>query len=110
MGTSLQVIEHLSPGRNIDAYVQTVSAIPILTADEERELAERLHYQSDLEAARQLVMSHLRFVVHIARSYSGYGLPLGDLVQEGNVGLMKAVKRFDPTMGVRLVSFVVHWL
>jgi RNA polymerase sigma-32 factor len=110
MGTSLQVIEHLSPGRNIDAYVQTVSAIPILTADEERELAERLHYQSDLEAARQLVMSHLRFVVHIARSYSGYGLPLGDLVQEGNVGLMKAVKRFDPTMGVRLVSFAVHWI
>jgi len=110
MGTSLQVVEHLSPGRNIDAYVQTVSAIPILTADEERELAERLHYQSDLEAARQLVMSHLRFVVHIARSYSGYGLPLGDLVQEGNVGLMKAVKRFDPTMGVRLVSFAVHWI
>jgi len=110
MGTSLQVVEHLSPGRNIDAYVQTVSAIPILTAEEERELAERLHYQSDLEAARQLVMSHLRFVVHIARSYSGYGLPLGDLVQEGNVGLMKAVKRFDPTMGVRLVSFAVHWI
>ncbi|MBV0933204.1 RNA polymerase sigma factor RpoH [Marinobacterium weihaiense] len=110
MGTSLQVIEQLSPGRNIDAYVQTVSAIPILSADEERELAERLHYQSDLEAARQLVMSHLRFVVHIARSYSGYGLPLGDLVQEGNVGLMKAVKRFDPTMGVRLVSFAVHWI
>lgn len=110
MGTNLQVIEHLSPGRNIDAYVQTVSAIPILTVDEERELAERLHYQSDLEAARQLVMSHLRFVVHIARSYSGYGLPLGDLVQEGNVGLMKAVKRFDPTMGVRLVSFAVHWI
>lgn len=110
MGTSLQVVEHLSPGRNIDAYVQTVSAIPILTAEEERELAERLHYQNDLEAARQLVMSHLRFVVHIARSYSGYGLPLGDLVQEGNVGLMKAVKRFDPTMGVRLVSFAVHWI
>jgi len=110
MGTSLQVVEHLSPGRNVDAYVQTVSAIPILTAEEERELAERLHYQSDLEAARQLVMSHLRFVVHIARSYSGYGLPLGDLIQEGNVGLMKAVKRFDPTMGVRLVSFAVHWI
>jgi RNA polymerase sigma-32 factor len=110
MGTSLQVIEQLSPGRNVDAYVQTVSAIPILTADEERELAERLHYQSDLEAARQLVMSHLRFVVHIARSYSGYGLPLGDLIQEGNIGLMKAVKRFDPTMGVRLVSFAVHWI
>ncbi len=110
MGKSLQVIEHLSPGRNIEAYVQSVSTIPILTAEEERELAERLYYQNDLEAARQLVMSHLRFVVHIARSYSGYGLPLGDLVQEGNVGLMKAVKRFDPTMGVRLVSFAVHWI
>ncbi|TCK06159.1 RNA polymerase sigma factor RpoH [Marinobacterium mangrovicola] len=110
MGTSLQVVEQLSPGRNVDAYVQSVSTIPILTAEEERELAERLHYQSDLEAARQLVMSHLRFVVHIARSYSGYGLPLGDLIQEGNVGLMKAVKRFDPTMGVRLVSFAVHWI
>ncbi|WP_432697001.1 RNA polymerase sigma factor RpoH [Marinobacterium sp. YM272] len=110
MGTSLQVVEQLSPGRNVDAYVQSVSTIPILTAEEERELAERLHYQSDLEAARQLVMSHLRFVVHIARSYSGYGLPLGDLIQEGNVGLMKAVKRFDPSMGVRLVSFAVHWI
>ncbi|GGC08817.1 RNA polymerase sigma factor RpoH [Marinobacterium zhoushanense] len=110
MGTSLQVVEQLSPGRNVDAYVQSVSTIPILTAEEERELAERLHYQNDLEAARQLVMSHLRFVVHIARSYSGYGLPLGDLIQEGNVGLMKAVKRFDPTMGVRLVSFAVHWI
>ncbi|MBV1787783.1 RNA polymerase sigma factor RpoH [Marinobacterium sp. D7] len=110
MGTSLQVVEQLSPGRNVDAYVQSVSTIPILTAEEERELAERLHYQNDLDAARQLVMSHLRFVVHIARSYSGYGLPLGDLIQEGNVGLMKAVKRFDPTMGVRLVSFAVHWI
>jgi len=110
MGTSLQVVEQLSPGRNVDAYVQSVSTIPILTAEEEKELAERLHYQNDLEAARRLVMSHLRFVVHIARSYSGYGLPLGDLIQEGNVGLMKAVKRFDPTMGVRLVSFAVHWI
>ncbi|MBS99161.1 MAG: RNA polymerase sigma factor RpoH [Oceanospirillaceae bacterium] len=110
MGTSLQVVEQLSPGRNVEAYVQSVSTIPILTAEEERELAERLHYQNDLEAARQLVMSHLRFVVHIARSYTGYGLPLGDLIQEGNVGLMKAVKRFDPTMGVRLVSFAVHWI
>lgn len=110
MGTSLQVVEQLSPGRNVDAYVQSVSSIPILTAEEERELAERLHYQNDLDAARQLVMSHLRFVVHIARSYSGYGLPLADLIQEGNVGLMKAVKRFDPTMGVRLVSFAVHWI
>jgi RNA polymerase sigma-32 factor len=100
----------MSPGRNLEAYIQTVSAIPILTADAERELAERLFYESDLEAARQLVMAHLRFVVHIARSYSGYGLPQGDLIQEGNVGLMKAVKRFDPSVGVRLVSFAVHWI
>ncbi|MEY3037811.1 MAG: polymerase sigma factor RpoH [Pseudomonadota bacterium] len=110
MGTSLQIVEHLTPGRDLDAYVQNVSTIPILTPEEERELAERLHFEQDLEAARLLVMSHLRFVVHIARSYKGYGLPLGDLIQEGNVGLMKAVKRFDPTMGVRLVSFAVHWI
>ena len=110
MGTSLQVIEHLTPGRDLDAYVQNVSTIPVLTVEEERDLAERLHFEQDLEAARHLVMSHLRFVVHIARSYRGYGLPLGDLIQEGNVGLMKAVKRFDPTMGVRLVSFAVHWI
>jgi len=110
MGTSLQVVEHLSPGRDLDAYVANVSTIPILTADEEKVLAERLFFDNDLEAARQLVMSHMRFVVHIARSYQGYGLPLGDLIQEGNVGLMKAVKRFDPTMGVRLVSFAVHWI
>lgn len=110
MGTSLQVVEHLSPGRDLDAYVANVSTIPILNAEEEKELAERLFFDNDLEAARQLVMSHMRFVVHIARSYQGYGLPLGDLIQEGNVGLMKAVKRFDPTMGVRLVSFAVHWI
>lgn len=110
MGKSLQIIENLSPGRNLDAYVQSVSAIPVLSVEEERALTERLFYQDDVEAARQLVMSHLRFVVHVARSYSGYGLPLGDLVQEGNVGLMKAVKRFDPTVGVRLVSFAVHWI
>ncbi|WP_286240902.1 RNA polymerase sigma factor RpoH [Neptuniibacter halophilus] len=110
MGTSLQVVENLSPGQNLDAYVQTVTAIPVLSVEEERSLAERLHYEGDVEAARQLVMSHLRFVVHVAKTYSGYGLPLGDLIQEGNVGLMKAVKRFDPTMGVRLVSFAVHWV
>ncbi|NRP10843.1 MULTISPECIES: RNA polymerase sigma factor RpoH [unclassified Marinobacterium] len=110
MGTSLQLVEHLTPGRDLAAYVQNVSTIPILTPEEERELAERLHFEQDLDAARQLVMSHLRFVVHIARSYKGYGLPLGDLIQEGNVGLMKAVKRFDPTVGVRLVSFAVHWI
>ena len=110
MSTSLQVVEHLSPGRDLDAYVANVSTIPILNPEEEKELAERLYFENDLEAARQLVMSHMRFVVHIARSYQGYGLPLGDLIQEGNVGLMKAVKRFDPTMGVRLVSFAVHWI
>ncbi|WP_028468496.1 RNA polymerase sigma factor RpoH [Neptunomonas japonica] len=110
MRKSLELIEHITPGQNLDAYVQTISTIPVLSVEEERALAERLYYQGDLEAARQLVLSHLRFVVHIARSYSGYGLPLGDLVQEGNVGLMKAVKRFDPGMGVRLVSFAVHWI
>ncbi|OMH39666.1 RNA polymerase sigma factor RpoH [Motiliproteus sp. MSK22-1] len=110
MGTSLQPIDLMSPGRNLDAYVQGIGPIPVLTVEEERELSERLYYQNDLEAARQLVMSHLRFVVHIARSYSGYGLSQADLIQEGNVGLMKAVKRFDPTVGVRLVSFAVHWI
>lgn len=110
MGKSLQLIEQIAPGQNLDAYMQTISTIAVLSVDEERDLAERLYYQQDLDAARQLVLSHLRFVVHIARSYSGYGLPLGDLVQEGNVGLMKAVKRFDPGMGVRLVSFAVHWI
>lgn len=110
MSKSLLAIDHVSPGQNLDAYLQTISAIPVLTAIQERALAERLHDQNDLEAARHLVMSHLRFVVHIARSYSGYGLPLGDLIQEGNVGMMKAVKRFDPQVGVRLVSFAVHWI
>jgi RNA polymerase sigma-32 factor len=110
LSKSLQIVENISPGRNLDAYVQQVSSIAVLSADEERKLAERLYYEDDVEAARQLVMSHLRFVVHVAKSYSGYGLPLGDLIQEGNVGLMKAVRRFDPTMGVRLVSFAVHWI
>jgi RNA polymerase sigma-32 factor len=110
MGKSLLAIDHISPGQNLDAYLQTISAIPVLSVAQERVLAERLKDQNDLEAARHLVMSHLRFVVHIARSYSGYGLPLGDLIQEGNVGMMKAVKRFDPEVGVRLVSFAVHWI
>jgi RNA polymerase sigma-32 factor len=103
-------VEILLPGGQIEAYVQAVSQIPILTADEEKALADRLYYEEDLNSARGLVMSHLRFVVHIARSYSGYGLPQADLIQEGNVGLMKAVKRFNPEMGVRLVSFAVHWI
>ncbi|UAA38532.1 RNA polymerase sigma factor RpoH [Paraneptunicella aestuarii] len=95
---------------SLDAYVQYVSSINMLSAEEERELATRLRENEDLEAARKLIMSHLRFVVHIAKSYSGYGLPQADLIQEGNIGLMKAVKRFDPTVGVRLVSFAVHWI
>ena len=99
-----------APGVNLGAYISTVNQIPILTADQEKELAERYYYDQDLDAAKMLVMSHLRFVVHIARSYAGYGLPQGDLIQEGNLGLMKAVKRFDPNMGVRLVSFAVHWI
>lgn len=93
-----------------EAYIGLVNQIALLTPEEELDLAHRLAYENDLEAARRLVLSHLRFVVHIARSYMGYGLPLADLIQEGNVGLMKAVKRFDPAHGVRLVSFAVHWI
>jgi len=98
------------PVGSLDSYIDRVSRIPVLTREEELDLARRLHNEEDLDAARQLVLSHLRFVVHIARGYSGYGLPVGDLIQEGNVGLMKAVKRFDPDVGVRLVSFAVHWI
>ena len=95
---------------SIDAYVQRVNQIPMLSAAEEQQLAEEWYYQEKMEAAKQLVLSHLRFVVHVARGYSGYGLALADLIQEGNIGLMKAVKRFDPQVGVRLVSFAVHWI
>ena len=95
---------------SLDAYIGAVHQIPVLTVDEEQGLARRLRDDNDLDAARELVHSHLRFVVHVARGYNGYGLPLGDLIQEGNIGLMKAVKRFDPDMGVRLVSFAVHWI
>ena len=98
------------PLGSLDAYLERVSRIPVLSRDDERALAERFRSEGDLEAARELVLSHLRFVVHIARGYSGYGLPIGDLIQEGNVGLMKAVKRFDPSLNVRLVSFAVHWI
>jgi RNA polymerase sigma-32 factor len=98
------------PLGSLDAYLDRVSRIAVLTREEERALAERFRSENDLEAARQLVLAHLRFVVHIARGYSGYGLPVGDLIQEGNVGLMKAVKRFDPSLNVRLVSFAVHWI
>ena len=110
MGTSLQLADRLVPGANLESYIQAASQIPVLSADEERKLAERLHYDGDVDAARTLVLSHLRFVIHIARSYSGYGLAQADLIQEGNVGLMKAVKRFNPEYGVRLVSFAVHWI
>jgi RNA polymerase sigma-32 factor len=98
------------PVGSLEAYIERVSAIPMLGREQELELARRFHDHEDLDAARELVLSHLRFVVHIARGYMGYGLPVGDLIQEGNVGLMKAVKRFDPGMGVRLVSFAVHWI
>ncbi|MDR9425682.1 MAG: RNA polymerase sigma factor RpoH [Marinobacter sp.] len=110
MGTSLQLADRLVPGANLESYIQAASRIPVLSVEEERDLGERLYYQGDVEAARQLVLSHLRFVVHIARSYSGYGLAQADLIQEGNVGLMKAVKRYNPEYGVRLVSFAVHWI
>ena len=98
------------PVGSLDSYIQAVGSIPVLSKDDEQTLARRFRDEEDLDAARELVMAHLRFVVHIAKGYTGYGLPLGDLVQEGNVGLMKAVKRFDPEYGVRLVSFAVHWI
>lgn len=98
------------PVGSLDAYIQAVSSIPVLTKEDEQALAREYIDSGNLDAARELVMAHLRFVVHIAKGYSGYGLPMGDLIQEGNVGLMKAVKRFDPDVGVRLVSFAVHWI
>lgn len=98
------------PVGSLEAYVEAVNRVPMLSAEEERSLAERFQQNNDLEAARQLVLSHLRFVVRVARGYAGYGLAHGDLIQEGNIGLMKAVKRFDPKVGVRLVSFAVHWV
>ena len=110
MSTSVMTLPNLAPGRDIDSYMSAISAFPVLSAEQEKELAEQFYHEGDLEAARQLVLCHLRFVVHLARSYQGYGLPQADLIQEGNVGLMKAVKRFDPNVGVRLVSFAVHWI
>ena len=98
------------PIGSLDAYIHRVNQLPMLTLEEELAYAERFHSEGDLEAARHLVLAHLRYVVRVARGYLGYGLPLNDLIQEGNVGLMKAVKRFDPKMGVRLVSFAVHWI
>jgi RNA polymerase sigma-32 factor len=110
MGKSLLAIDSLAPGANLNAYMQVVSTFPVLSAEEEKRLAEDLFYNENVDAARQLILAHLRFVVHIAKSYSGYGLSQADLIQEGNVGLMKAVKRFNPEKGVRLVSFAVHWI
>jgi len=98
------------PGGSLETYLQRINSIPMLSAADEKRLAERFRDDQDIDAARQLVLSHLRFVARVARGYSGYGLPLADLIQEGNIGLMKAVKRFDPAIGVRLVSFAVHWI
>ncbi|MFY1027743.1 RNA polymerase sigma factor RpoH [Actinobacillus seminis] len=100
----------LVPQGSLEGYIRAANEYPMLSAEEEKELAERLYYQEDLEAAKQLILSHLRFVIHVARGYSGYGLSQADLIQEGNIGLMKAVKRFNPEVGVRLVSFAVHWI
>lgn len=110
MATNIISLEKSLSVGSLSSYIQWVNTIPLLTAEEEHELATRLQQTNDLEAARRLVMSHLRFVVRIARGYSGYGLSEADLIQEGNIGLMKAVKRFDPNVGVRLVSFAVHWI
>ena len=110
MGTQLQPINLGSPGKDIESYLASVHSIPILTREQEQELAIKLYENDELDAARQLVIHHLRFVVHIARSYQGYGLPLADIIQEGNVGLMKAVNKFDPHKGVKVVSFAVHWI
>jgi RNA polymerase sigma-32 factor len=114
MTTAVAKVNHdlmlAGPVGSLDAYIQAVGAVPVLTKDEEQILSRKFRDEEDLAAARALVMAHLRFVVHIAKGYRGYGLPMNDLVQEGNVGLMKAVKRFDPDVGVRLVSFAVHWI
>jgi len=110
MSTDVIKLSSLAPGQDLDSYLQTISSFPILEAEEEKALAERFFYDGDIEAARSLVVAHLRFVVHLARSYRGYGMNESDLIQEGNVGLMKAVKRFDPNVGVRLISFAVHWI
>ena len=110
MGRQLQPMDISAPGQNLESYLSSIQNIAILTPEQEKKLAEDLYYNDDLEAARQLVMAHLRFVVHIARGYAGYGLPQADLIQEGNVGLMKAVRKFNPEVGVRLISFAVHWI
>ncbi len=110
MNKMLQAVDFSTPVGNVEAYIARVNAIPMLTAEEEKELAQRWFKYQDVDAARQLTLAHLKFVVKVANTYSGYGLCKADLIQEGNIGLMKAVKRFDPDMGVRLVSFAVHWI
>ena len=110
LGKDLQIVHPTMPGRDLTAYMASVNGISVLTPEEEKDLANQYYYDDNVDAARQLVLAHLRFVVHMAKSYSGYGLPQADLIQEGNVGLMKAVKRFNPEFGVRLVSFAVHWV
>ncbi len=114
MTTAVSTLAHdvalAGPVGSLDSYIHAVGAIPVLSKENEQALSRRFNEAEDLDAARELVMAHLRFVVHIAKGYTGYGLPLSDLIQEGNVGLMKAVKRFDPDYGVRLVSFAVHWI
>ena len=109
-GTALQEINLSSPGANLASYINSIHGIGILTPEEEKKLAEDLYYNNDVDAARKLVLSHLRFVVHIAKTYKGYGLSEADLIQEGNVGLMKAVRKFNPEEGVRLISYAVHWI
>ena len=109
-GKGLQVINPTTPGSDLTAYIASVNSIAVLTPEQERELARQYYYDDNVDAARQLVLAHLRFVVHMAKTFSGYGLSQADLIQEGNVGLMKAVKRFNPEVGVRLVSFAVHWI
>ena len=109
-GTGLQGMEALTPGGDLQAYINSAHSIGVLTPEEEKKLAEDLYYRNDLDAARKLVLAHLRFVIYIAKSYSGYGLSEADLIQEGNIGLMKAIRKFNPEMGVRVVSFAVHWV
>ena len=109
-GTSLQKMDISSPGANLESYINSIHSVGILSREDERKLAEDLYYRNDLDAARKLVLAHLRFVVHVAKTYSGYGLSEADLIQEGNIGLMKAVRRFNPEVGVRLISFAVHWI
>ncbi|MBN4069193.1 RNA polymerase sigma factor RpoH [Beggiatoa alba] len=110
MTVNANAMNLIVPVGSIESYCQAIARVPVLPVEQERDLARRFREEEDLEAARQLIMSQLRFVVHIARGYSGYGLPQADLIQEGNIGLMKAVKRFDPEVGVRLISFAVHWI